>query len=324
MSMVYKKSIFATTLLVVLALLCVSFAGFFCTGRASAVVDEYTIRYLDSDDAHTPITTTNPTTVSLSELPLVIENATTDKLGYKFGFWGFNKNYSLDINKDNKFILTEADLDNAQDGVITLYAYWILTEYEVNVSYVGVEYGQVRDAQAFDENNYTITAADDFDLTSQQFLPTCSGHQFVGWYSDAACLTPVTRLNEITADVNLWGKFSKQQLFITFADQTLGLDPIEFRANMDRAYDYRGVEGLLSDITPQKEGFRFDGWYTNEACDDAHKVGQFYIFTAPVTLYAKWVPNPSPVWWFVFGGGILLATAGFLWWFFANKKLTLN
>lgn len=119
--------------------------------------------------------------------------------------------------------------------------------------------------------------------------------------------------------------FASLEMLITFDDASLGFDPIEFRAGMDRAYDYNGTKGLLTDVVPTKPGYKFDGWYTSPEFSANTKVGTHTFFTAPVTLYAKWVALPSPVWWYVFAGlGGLTVIGCLVWYLVFFKKLKMN
>lgn len=308
-------------------LLCTSFLGFFDTREVRAEVPptEYTIQYLDTDDAHTPIITDNPASVLTADLPLVLNSPDETRAGYTFAGWGVNSGLLLPQNDNDQFMLTEDYLaDYAVGSEIIIYANWELIEYILTIRYSGVEYGQVRDAAGFVEKNNKITVADEIDLTLTKFRPTCAGHEFLGWYTDPGFEHAITSITNITEPLNLYGKFNKIDLYITFADESLGLERIAFRSGIDRAYDYNGVEGLLTDLQPSKDGFTFDGWYTNEECTAEHKVGAFYIFTSPVILYAKWTPKPSPVWWYVFGGVAFLTIVGFGIWMLMSKKLKLN
>ncbi len=324
--------IFSVFLWYVCAFFCVSNVGLYAvegegTGsEAGTEISEYNILYLDSDVEHTPLDTPNPIKITRADLPLVIYAPTNTKAGYEFSYWGFNREYPLDTDAADRFILTTDDLANANGDTITLYAYWNVMQYSISVSYGGVTYGQVYDVTGFKNVDYKITVNDNFDLTSKDFIPRCSGHEFLGWYTDSTCSTEVTRLSGITSDVSIFGLFQKVDLYIMFADESLGLDPITFRAGIDRAYDYNGQEGLLTDIVPVREGYIFDGWYTDEDFDATHKVGAFYIFSSSenVVLYAKWIAKPSPVWWYLFGGLGGVTIIGFLIWWLQIRKTRLN
>ncbi len=284
----------------------------------------YTIQYLDSSEGHPALTTANPATVAASALPLTLQ-APSAAAGYTFAYWGFSKTSILDVDSSGNFVLTATDAqDMAVAGIITLYAFWQLTEYTVSFAYTGVEYGAVTPAAGFTALNNTVTAATNIDLTADEFIPRCAGHEFVGWYQDPLYQTLITTLSGVTSNINLYGKFAMLNYTITFADESLGYDPIPFRANIDYAYDNYGQKGLLTDLNPTRPGYTFAGWYTTPDCAEGSHVGKYYIFTTPVTLYAKWEKNPSMLWLYFAGGSCLLIGGGFAWWYFANKrKLTL-
>lgn len=285
----------------------------------------YTIKYLDSTDGATELVTTNPPTVTAENFPLTIV-APTASAGYTFAYWGFNKTASLEPDSSGNFILTEEDAQNkAKDGVVTIYAYWQLTEYKVSFEYTGVQYGAVTPAEGFEELNNIINTTMTIDLTQDEYMPKCAGHEFVGWFTDSLYQNTITTLSGVTSNIKLYGKFNQLDYTITFADESLGYDPIPFRANMDYAYDVNGQKGLLTDLNPTREGYTFAGWYTTEDCAEGSHIGKYYIFTTPVTLYAKWEKKPSMLWLYFAGGSCVLIGGGFAWWYFASRrKLTLG
>lgn len=321
-----QKSLFVSFGIAIFCLCAALFAGSFWVIYPAAALDApevgvYVLEYLDSEDGHAVLDTVNPGTVTEAELPLELAEPTSVATGYAFAYWGFNKYAPLPTNSSDKYYLTMEDiLDYAYEGKVQIFAYWDLTEYSVSFSYSGVEYGTVTDATGFAEINNTVTAATVIDLTADAYLPKCAGHQFLGWYSDSVYNTPITTLSNVTSDITLYGAFGRLNYTITFADDTLGLEPIPFRANMDYAYDYNGQKGLLTDINPTRPGYVFCGWYTTEECLEGTHVGKFYLFTTPVTLYAKWEKRPSLLWLYISGGACVLIAGGFAWWYFASKK----
>ena len=321
-----QKSIYSI-LISALLCLCLFVGGGFLSMRAASAdesnpeITEYRIEYLDSDEAHTPLTTENPVSVLVSDLPLVLESPASIQTGYIFSYWGFNKNAPLPTTKNDKYELTATDVRDYADGdVIKIYAYWELEEYSLAFSYSGVEYGTITSATGFAELNNKVTAATDIDLTKAEYRPKCAGHEFLGWYSDSNYQNKITRLSGVTGDTRLYGKFAKLDYRITFADETLGLDSIAFRSGMDYAYDYNGQKGLLTNITPQKDGYTFAGWYTTEDCREGTQVGKFYLFTTPVTLYAKWEKQPNAIWLYASGGCCVVIAAGFVCWYALSKR----
>ena len=321
-----QKSIYSI-LVTVLLCLCLFVGGGFLSMRVAFAdgttpeITVYRIEYLDSDEAHTPLTVSNPETVSVADLPLVLENPTPTQTGYIFGYWGFNKDADLPTTRNDKYELTASDVrEHAEGDLVKIYAYWELEEYSLAFSYSGVEYGTVTSATGFAELNNKVTATTNIDLTKPEYQPKCAGHEFLGWYSDPNYENKITRLTGITGDTRLYGKFAKLDYRITFADETLGLDSIAFRSGMDYAYDRNGQKGLLTNIVPKKDGYSFAGWYTTEDCREGTQVGKFYLFTAPVTLYAKWEKQPNAIWLYISGGCCVLITAGFVSWYAISKR----
>ncbi len=324
-----KQKYIYCSLMIICFSLCI-FAGLFVASGVAFANDEttetseiteYNILYLDSDKSHTPLETTNPAKVSVSDLPITIYAPATTKTGYNFAYWGAGKLAPLDDKPDGNFQLTrEFVQDYAKGDTLTLYAYWELIEYKISFAYSGYEYGVPSDPDGFTSLGYIVTAETDIDLTKTEYMPKCMGHKFEGWFSDSAYTTAITQLKNVTSDVTLYGKFTRLDYRITFADKTLGFDDIPFKSGIDYAYDYNGHQGLLTNLKPTKDGYIFAGWYSTENCEEGTQVGKFYIFQTPITLYAKWTKAPSPIWLYAICGACVLIVGGFVWWYFANKR----
>lgn len=329
-----KQKYFYLSLIIACVSLCCVFWGFFVTNKTvfaesedgGTEITQYNITYLDSKAGTSSLVTTNPTIVRVEDFPVVLENPTETTAGYVFGYWGFNISASLPQTSDEKFELTlsDAELYSDASGNITIYAYWDLIEYSLKFEYSGVEYGAPTDPTGF-EDSAKVTAETDIDLTKSEYKAKCLGHQFVGWYSDNTYTTEITRLTNVTKDITLYGKFSKLNYCITFADETLGYDDIPFRSGIDYPYDYTDSlkikhDGLLQGKIPTKDGYSFEGWYTSPDCNNASILSRFQPLTSPVTLYAKWVKKPSPIWLYASLGACGLIAGGFVWWYFTSKR----
>ena len=114
-------------------------------------------------------------------------------------------------------------------------------------------------------------------------LPSTSleGHTLKGWYD--ATDKKVTASSTFDGDTTLTAKWSTDSYLVTFMDG-------------DNYYDFAAVdhnEPVTKPTDPQKTGYTFVGWYTDEALTTA------YDFNTPVTgeltLYAKWQTNTYQV-----------------------------
>lgn len=147
---------------------------------------------------------------------------------------------------------------------------------------------------SFDTNGGTevksVSAQEGTVINLSDYTTTRTGYTFEGWYSDEGLTSKVT---SITLDANktVYAKWKKEssggggggggssvsKFTITFADlDGTKLDSLESK------------EGSTVDLTKyifQKEGYVFDGWYTEKEL--VNKVTSIKI-TKDITLYAKW------------------------------------
>ena len=111
--------------------------------------------------------------------------------------------------------------------------------------------------------------------------PTKEGHEFAGWYSDAALTVaaqvPATIPGE---DVTLYAKWNVLQYTVEYVENG-GTEVDDVKADFGTA---------LVEPTISKDGYTFDGWY-----EDKDFNGVAYTFNTiearNVTLYAKWNVN---------------------------------
>ena len=143
---------------------------------------------------------------------------------------------------------------------ITLYAKWVKTW-----------------TVTFD-NNGTITAETiDNGLTvSEPEKPVREGYRFDGWYTDDS-ETAYDFTATVTADVTLHAKWTRIWT-VTFVNDF---------ATADETQTVEDGQTVTKPEYPAKDGYRFIGWYTNEARTDEYDFGS--KVTENVTLYAKWV-----------------------------------
>ena len=192
--------------------------------------------------------------------------------GYTFIGW------YTDSALTNKF---EFDEDGTSKPItddtyeITLYAKWEINKYTVTFDFntgktstpktEKVEYGS---------------------SVSKPTEPTNTGYTFGGWYTDQGC----TNGNEfsfdtkITRDITLYAKWTKNSYTVTFDvdGQTDLISPVSVEHG-------KGVSKPdTSKLT--KEGYTFDGWYTDAAHTNKYALWGDSI-TGNTTFYARWNVN---------------------------------
>lgn len=146
---------------------------------------------------------------------------------------------------------------------LTLTQTWVRSQYSVNFRTNG---GSGIDEQSI-EYGKTV---------SRPSNPSREGYTFEGWYSDEACTMQYDFKTEIKANTVIYANWLRNY---TVSFETNGGTSIKQQTVIsgNTAY-YPG--------SPTKEGYRFDGWFTNDS------ITSVYNFSSPVTqditLYAGW------------------------------------
>ncbi|NBH80592.1 hypothetical protein D3Z52_21085 [Clostridiaceae bacterium] len=115
--------------------------------------------------------------------------------------------------------------------------------------------------------------------------PTRDGFIFDGWYREAACTTEWDfESDTVETDTILYAKWEAITYTVSFDTQG-GVDVAAIQVS-------HGFT-VSEPTAPTKDGFLFDGWYTDADCKTAYDFAN--AVTGPLTLYAKWLktlPNP--------------------------------
>ena len=122
-----------------------------------------------------------------------------------------------------------------------------------------------------EEVEYGQTAEEPFD-------PVKTDYYFGGWFSDSALTVEYDFSQEVTASMTLYAKWEISVATITFNSRSGSqVAPIKVDAG----------ETATEPTPPTRNGYAFDGWYTDSACTQA------FDWSSPVndniTLYAGWV-----------------------------------
>ena len=204
---------------------------------------------------------------------------------YEFLGWYYDKNGNTPyvgqaINKDT-----------------TLYAY-----YTKSASYFKVSFnanggsfanGQkiiYRDVDA-GRSAYTVAPND----------PKKEYSTFSGWYYDAACTIPYDGEGILVSTDLYAGYNTSEKVGISFE--------CNGGTSMANMFAYVGDKIYATDLPfPTKDGYSFDGWYTNPGL--TRKIYDYYTVTGPATLYAGWTPVATQFYriYFVTYGGSGAAT----------------
>lgn len=129
-------------------------------------------------------------------------------------------------------------------------------------------------AKTVEENSKLIRPTD----------PEKEGYVFVGWYTEPELINVYNFDSPVTVDLKLYAKFEEAASVTTHT--------VTFKSDSETTYDTSVVKEGNSVVKPEnpiKEGYVFDGWYTDANCTNENA----YDFSTPVntdiTLYAKWL-----------------------------------
>ena len=120
--------------------------------------------------------------------------------------------------------------------------------------------------------------------------PTADGYQFEGWYTQENGGVPFDFEQEITKDVTVYAHWSEVK-----PDRTVYFDCGSQAKGFSMVVQYEGTVTQPAD--PKADGYRFEGWYTQENGDEKFDFRQ--PIKEDVTVYAHWSevkpePNPEP------------------------------
>ena len=113
--------------------------------------------------------------------------------------------------------------------------------------------------------------------------PTKDGYTFAGWFMDSGLTEVYDWDSTVTDDMTLYAKWHE----ITIEKHT-----VRFTANGGSAVEDLIVnkgEKAVKPADPSKDGYRFDGWYTNAALTQAYDWDS--VVNEDLVLYAKWLSN---------------------------------
>lgn len=219
------------------------------------IPETYTITYeLDGGTNNA----SNPSTYTYGTGVASLADAT--KTGYTFDGWYIDKGDGL----------TKVDsILNIQIGDITLYAKYTANTYNITYNLNGGTNA------ASNPTSYICgTGVSSFADAIK------AGYTFEGWYSDVALTTEVTSIpSDQYGDITLYAKYTVNTYGITY-----NLNGGTNNASNPTAYTYG--TGVTSFANATKDGYTFEGWYSDAAMTT--KVTSISATqTGAVTLYAK-------------------------------------
>lgn len=183
-------------------------------------------------------------------------NAPTEptKEGYVFLGW------FVSLEATEAFEFTAMPLGGA-----TLYAKYQVRLYKITF----VSYAEIGVTEITAEYGTPINPPTD---------PIRQGYTFKGWYLDEETTIPYEFTVMPAEDITLYAKWEPNVVTVTFV----------YLDGSDNTVITGNVGDTLTEITPTKDGYTFDGWYTDIYFDN--KFTEFIFPVSNITLYALWIP----------------------------------
>ncbi|MCF0134941.1 MAG: InlB B-repeat-containing protein [Lachnospiraceae bacterium] len=206
------------------------------------------------------------------------------RVGYTFKGW-YSDQACSDGNEISQYPLT------FPAGTTTYYAKWAADGSVIEFDANGGDDESVPDGIAGDTDEVIA------DRTLPAGEPTREGYTFAGWYSDADC----TEGNEVNSYPEKFAAGVETYYAKWIAD------PAEFVFDANGG-DVTSVPGAITGVTdeviidkslptrePNREGYTFDGWFSDVACMGGYEVSALPDkFPAGTTTYfAKWTADPA-------------------------------
>jgi uncharacterized repeat protein (TIGR02543 family) len=115
-----------------------------------------------------------------------------------------------------------------------------------------------------------------------------SHYEFLDWYLDPECTTPVDSSFSPTAqETTLYGKWTRYAL-VRYYEQ------LSHTASSEDPNEVQWITlgNTPTTYTPTHTGYEFAGWYTDKSCTSAYTP---QAVTGDLDLYAKWTANTYPI-----------------------------
>ncbi|MBQ9043492.1 MAG: InlB B-repeat-containing protein [Eggerthellaceae bacterium] len=222
------------------------------------------------------------------------------------------------------------DFSNTVTGNLTLYANWTPNKYTVATTAVvfvtGSDGGQkitpasncsvsidgagdpiwdeegysysYKEAECKDTVKLTVQSDPNHELDKIQAVSIASGQSVDGADLLAGDVVPLTEadgtysLTMPAADVAVVASFKQKQVTVTY-DANVPEGTVVSNLPGEVEPFTSGSAYTLSTTTPTREGYTFDGWYTDSACTKPFLNNS--KVTQNTTLYAKWTEEATPI-----------------------------
>ena len=245
------------------------------TVNAVYTLISYGIQYNNVSGA----TNGNPTTYDVEDQPLTLVDAS--KAHYIFLGW-----YS-----DASFTTKVTEIAVGTTGTVDLYAKWEAVEYTITFLYDNA----IGDYAEGTVVKTIYTVEDEFAFAA--LVCKTVGHTFDGWYTeknvgDGVKMPGITK--GTAGDITVYAQFGLEEYDIIYnnVNGAMNNNPTHYNATSENFTIYP--------LT--KEGYTFDGWFTDEECTTPANLTITKGSNGDITLYAKWTPITYTIEYVTYGG----------------------
>ena len=226
----------------------------------------YTIRYENTKDA----VHDNQTSYTIESESITLENLS--KTGYIFEGW-------YDENDNQVTVISKGSLGN-----IILTAKWTTITYTITFLYDNA----IGDYAEGTTVKTTYTVEDEFEFAA--LVCKVVGYTFDGWYTEKNVGAGVKMLGitkGTAGDITVYAQFGLEEYDITYNNVNGATN------NNPTHYNAASEDFTIHPLT--KEGYTFDGWFTNEECTTPANLTIAKGSNGDITLYAICTTTPLPM-----------------------------
>jgi len=233
----------------------------------------YNIEYLDTKD----VKSENPKSYTIESATIILDNIS--KKGYQFEGWYNNVGNKVEI------------IEKGSHGDLTLTARWTTLTYTITYLYDNA-YGDVEEGKNL-KTSYTV----EDEFTFEELVCKNEGFNFRGWFTEKNVGTGDKVLG---VDKGTTGSFT---VYAQFGLEVYDITYINVNGAINNNPTYYDVETEDFTIYPlSKEGYNFDGWFTNEEYTEEANLTIVKGSNGDITLYAKWTAITYIIEYVTYGG----------------------
>lgn len=217
----------------------------------------------------------SPRTLTVTADSCVASLPVPTRNGYKFSGWGTNRTQP---GGGSTTIVNEENLNQFTSGKkkLTLYAQWNKDAPKTYTVMLNANGGTVS------KTSLTVTTGSSYGSLP---IPDREGYTFQGWYTsrnggDRITVSSTVNLSENQTLYAVWEKISEARYAITFDGNGGDVSQTTIYVNLGSVY------GSLP--TPERNGYRFDGWFTGRVGGTQISESSTVSFAGDQTLFAHW------------------------------------